>query len=97
MSFPLQSLKGKKKKFQGSLHVCIVAIWQLWDKRSLTQDPESLTKQYQNKTHEKKVSNTHIKIKGHLCNCEDSAVVREIKSVDDSFLGGQQLVFTTRQ
>lgn len=75
------------------------ALWLFdnFETKGLTQDPDSLTKQYKNKTHEKKVSNTHIKIKGHLCNCEDSAVVREIKSVDNSFLGSQYLFFTKKQ
>lgn len=72
-----------------------MAIEQLWDKRSLTQGPKGLTKQYQNKTHVKKVSNIYIKIKGHPYNCEVSAVVREINSVDESFLGDQQLIFPT--
>ena len=37
------------------------------------------------KTHEKKVGNTHIKMKGHPSNYEVSAAIREINSVDVFF------------
>lgn len=71
--------------------------WQLWDNRILANGPESLTKQYKSKTHEKRVSNTHIKMKDHSSNYEVSAAKREISSVDEFFLGGQQLLFPTKQ